>query len=141
VRRVTQFLETPSGGENAPAAVGANWIGGYLRYANVGSVPARIARIEATIFHAREVVPDRHMINSWPPEKATLAAGEEDFCAVSSQIAEDDLPDPADPLYMRGRIIYVDGNNVTRETGFCRRYDMSRQHWVRVDDPELDYAN
>ena len=44
-------------------------------------------------------------------------------------------------LIFCGRIDYVDGSGVVRETSFCRAFDRSRERFFPMRDPELEYAD
>jgi hypothetical protein len=44
-------------------------------------------------------------------------------------------------LIFCGRIGYVDASGVVRETSFCRAFDGSRERFVPLGDPELEYAD
>ena len=44
-------------------------------------------------------------------------------------------------LIFCGRIDYVDGSGVVRETSFCRAFDGAREKFFPLRDPELEYAD
>ena len=44
-------------------------------------------------------------------------------------------------LIFCGRIGYIDASGVVRETSFCRAFDGSRERFVPLRDPELEYAD
>lgn len=44
-------------------------------------------------------------------------------------------------LIFSGRIHYIDGSGVVRETSFCRAFDGSHESFVPFRDPELEYAD
>jgi hypothetical protein len=44
-------------------------------------------------------------------------------------------------LIFCGRIEYADASGVVRETSFCRAFDGSREKFIPLRDPELEYAD
>jgi hypothetical protein len=44
-------------------------------------------------------------------------------------------------LYAMGWIRYADGQNVTRETRFCRIWNASERRFGTVDNPDYEYAD
>ncbi len=44
-------------------------------------------------------------------------------------------------LIFCGRLDYRDASGVVRETSFCRAFDGSRERFVPLRDPELEYAD
>lgn len=51
------------------------------------------------------------------------------------------LADPNELPFFVGRIVYVDDNQVRRNTVFRRRYDPATRRFRAWDDPELEYAD
>ena len=43
-------------------------------------------------------------------------------------------------LICAGYIIYLDGNGVRRQMGFCRKYNSVSNRWLTMDDPEYEYS-
>jgi hypothetical protein len=45
------------------------------------------------------------------------------------------------PMTAIGRVVYEDELGNGRETGFARKFDMKRQRFVAIDDPDYEYAD
>ena len=44
-------------------------------------------------------------------------------------------------LVFAGQLGYIDARGITRRTSFCRSFDIRRERFYPLEDPELEYAD
>ena len=69
-----------------------------------------------------------------------LETGIRERIRVESARARSGVADPGS-VYCLGYIQYMDGNMVVRYTAFCRLFNVHRQRFVAVNDPDYEYAD
>lgn len=131
-------------------------VGASIIYFNVGDTRAEITAIKASITRVRFPLASGTGLGigvefaalSRPHEP--ISAGQFEYVAVFSAFTFESerfaqcqrRADNRDGgLICLGRIEYRDERGVCRQTGFCWRFDIDRERWVRMEDrPEYDYA-
>lgn len=119
-----------------------------FRAQNVGESPARILRVEGTIFIApRNTLPLQRAIHLGfiRDRDLPLASGERDAFEVDDGPVLTEYNATAvyagqTPVYCIGRVTYRDDNMVEREIGFCRRFRFRPYQVETVSDEDYEYA-
>ncbi|MGH6889850.1 MAG: hypothetical protein ACREHF_11765 [Rhizomicrobium sp.] len=126
-------------------------IGAFIVYANVGSISANITEIRARI--TRSAIPLQAGVHVHELKEAggkEVVAGGKDYFRVKSDhtiAPERAIQESNDPsrgaVICMGVIVYEDGNQNRRETGFYRRFDAISERWERgteSDSAEYEYS-
>lgn len=124
-------------------------IGPIFTYVNSGPSEAIIKSISSNIFFSDELRPGNEMRvfefqenkTLKPREKATFPV-ESDITTTSATIEEmkRQRNQSSLELFCVGRITYVDDWKTKRETGFCRKFDDTRNTWLKVENSDYEYS-
>jgi hypothetical protein len=119
-----------------------------FRYVNIGDTNAHVIGFGSyisrhdiniplpgdVVFEHQEIVPPIEVPSGKHGFRLTSAKLDPSQLVTLGEICDNDR------LICVGYIIYKDGRGVSRQTGFCRRYDIGAGRWIAVKDDEYEYS-
>ena len=120
-------------------------IGAHFTIVNAGEATASILKVESKIMLTGRLTPGV-ILDEVPISRRKLSIGEDMPLPVLGDIFESVIASenkrPDDPtLRCIGRITYADSDGKKiRKTGFCRRYDVATESWLRERNSDYEYC-
>jgi hypothetical protein len=117
-------------------------MGAGITYFNKGSSPAIILFRNGIIGRFSDILPHDITLPLISKKDETVPGGTSSFFGIDSQLAVNAVTQGFDSenIYCIGQIIYADGRDAIRQTGFCRKYDAATDQWVKTNENEYEYS-
>jgi hypothetical protein len=114
---------------------------------NIGDSPGKIVEVRSAtlVLKDKEKIPNDLSFPFHEEFDVSLASGQRElFPGNGGSAPTGDQPMEiyvgTHVLLCLGIVTYLDGSNIRRETGFCRRYRPREDEWDTIKESEYEYA-